>query len=351
MRKCVLRFGVCAVVLAIAGSASAETIEVMAMGGFPVAPMDTSESIVTVLPQSAVVLSDVPTSRWYHGCSATSAGMIFGYYDRIGYSNMYTGSINGGVAPLYDLGHTTHLVASKQGVDGYTARGHVDDYWISYQSTGPDPWEGNWTEHTWADCTADFMGTNQWKWDFIGNDGVKDFNTDGSTALFSYTNSPAKLYDHIPAAGAGLPQTALAHGLRLFAESRGYSVSHDGTNYQNYTQKTDNQVTGGFGFADFRAEIDAGRPVMIQVTGHSMVGMGYDAASNLVYLHDTWDNNVHSMTWGTSYSGMDLQAITVLQLGPLDSPVPAPSALVGLVGLGLMGLVFARRRRNRRPRA
>lgn len=294
-------------------------LEVMFMGTVgAVAPMDVSQWIVDVTPQSAVMLSGVPTSSWAYGCSATSAGMIFGYYDRLGYSNVYTGPTNGGVAPLTNLGHSTSLVATKLGVDGVAARGHVDDYWVSTNSSGPDPWVANgWTEHAWADCTADFMGTNQWKWDFDGG-GTINYNFDGATALFSY-GTATKLYDYTPSASAGLPQTALCHGLRLFVESRGYEVSYEDGHYQNFTQKTDNQVAGGFSFLDFQSEIDAGRPVMIQVTGHSMVGVGYEAATNTIYLHDTWGDYVTSMIWGGSYSGMAMQAVTVLRLDPIST--------------------------------
>ena len=250
---------------------------------------------------------------------------------------MYAGPTNGGVAPLTDLGQGTgtpiigscSIIATQNGFDGRTTRGHVDDYWISYGSIGPDPWEGNWSEHTWADCTADFMGTNQWKWDFVGNDAVKDYNFDGSTALFTYPSATI-LYDYIPPASAGLPQTALCHGLRLFAESRGYTVT------TNYTQKIDALYVGGFSFANYVAEIDAGWPVMVQVVGHSMVGVGYNLTGQIVYLHDTWDNSVHSMTWGSSYAGMDHTAMTVIHV------IPEPATIILLV---LGGLTLLRKRR------
>lgn len=303
-------------------------IEVMAMDSpptRPVGPESTMADSPGVISQSAVLLNNVPTSTWTYGCSATSAGMIFGYYDRTGYPNMYTGPTNGGVAPLTDLGQgigapipgSCSIIATQNGFDGLVGNGHVDDYWISYNSTGPDPWEGQWPEHSWSSCTADFLGTNQWKWDFIGNDGVKDFNVDGGTALFMRSDN-AKLYDYVPPASSGLPQTEMTHGLRLFAESRGYSVQYNAGvgAYEVYTQKTDNQQPGGFSFADFQAEINAGRPVMVQVEGHTMVGMGYDAPTNTIYIHDTWDNAVHTMPWGGNYYGMNLVAITVLHLAP-----------------------------------
>ena len=244
----------------------------------PTPPMDVSKTVASTISQSAVMLDEVPTSTWTYGCSATAAGMIFGYYDRHGYPNMYTGPTNGGVAPLANLGQGNNpsnpiagacsIIATQNGFDGLTANGHVDDYWSGSGDEGPDPWVGNWSEHAWSSCTADFMGTNQWKWDF-DHDGTVNANGDGATTLFS-DPAGSKLYDYIPTISSGTPRTALCHGLRLFAESRGYDV------VQNYTQKTDNVVAGGFTFADYMAEIDAGRPVMLQVIGHSMVGVGYD---------------------------------------------------------------------------
>ncbi len=45
------------------------------------------------------LLSNVPAFDWSYGCSATSAAMMFGYYDNTGYPNLYTGPTNGGVMP------------------------------------------------------------------------------------------------------------------------------------------------------------------------------------------------------------------------------------------------------------
>jgi hypothetical protein len=197
-------------------------------------------------------------------------------------------------------------------LDGISSNAHVDDYWISYGSGGPDPWDGNWPEHTWGLCTADFLGTNQWKWDYSsypGTDGTIDSNGDGATSIWTY-NDGSKLYDWYPGSTYGIPTTSCCHGMRLFAESRGYSVD------TNYNQLTDNQNSNGFTFAEFQAEIDAGRPVLIHVIGHTMVGIGYDAATNSSYIHDTWDNSIHSMTWGGSYADMDLYAVTVIHLAP-----------------------------------
>ena len=50
-----------------------------------------------------------------------------------------------------------------------------------------------------------------------------------------------------------------------------------------------------------------------------MAGVGYDEEDSIIYVHDTWDNRVHWMEWGTSYAGMAQIAVTVIHLD--TSPV------------------------------
>jgi hypothetical protein len=260
------------------------------------------------------VLENVPAFSWCYGCSPTSAAMLFGYYDRTGYSNMYTGPTNGGVCPLYNSiwGYTSWpsgfacgecpLSASHRGIDGRATNGHVDDYWVDYNCTGPDPYDGHWAEHT-PDCLADYMGTNQAKYN----------NDDGSTTFYYGNGDP--LYDYT---GSEPTYRDGCHGMRLFAESRGYTVV---TNFNQLIQGQGSDPNKGFTFADFQTEIDAGRPVLLYVYnpeegGHSMLGYGYDTSTNTIYIHDTWNHLSHTMTWGGNYSDMQLRAVTVFQLEP-----------------------------------
>ena len=255
--------------------------------------------------QADATLSDVPAFDWCYGCSATSAAMMFGYYDRTGYSNMYAGPTNGGVCPLTNSvwgSGECPLSATHLGYDGLAVKGHVDDYWYSLGSS-IDPYYGYWTEHTYADCTADFMGTNQYhNWE----------NTDGSTRFYYY-GSGAPFYDY---SGCEPGKRDGCHGIRLFVESRGYNVFHDGSNYQNYNQFIHEYVAGGFTFDQFKAEIDAGRSVLIHVEGHTMLGYGYDDPRT-IYIHDTWDHVDHSMTWGGYYAGRRHYGVTVIPLQSL----------------------------------
>ncbi len=253
----------------------------------------------------------VPTYNWVMGCSAVSAAMIAGYYDRNSYYKMYTGPANGGVAPLdnsvwekwTDKSGTSYpnlpLAASRQWVDGRTTRGSIDDYWIQYSSSDKDPYiTGRWPQHLWGDAIGDYMKTSQSVYSLP--DGATRFYSSGSSSPL--TCSQMAMWS-IRDDGT--------YGRKLFYEARGYSVA------ECYNQATDNRVRGGFSFAQYKAEIDAGRPVMLNLTGHTIVGTGYDSANNTVYLHDTWDYQAHSMTWGSSYAGLGLQSVSIVNLKPI----------------------------------
>ncbi|MFN2272231.1 MAG: hypothetical protein ACK2US_15410, partial [Anaerolineae bacterium] len=224
----------------------------------------------------------VPAYDWAYGCSATSAAMIAGYYDRAEYPNMYAGPTNGGVAPMDSSVWTTTvwntdcpgpgsttvrnnpLSATRTGVDGLGTNGHVDDYWIGYNCPGPDPWFGNWAEHTHGDCTGDYMNTNQWV--YIDPDPTPpdySFNTDGSTVFYYYNDGSATPTSVLLAAGVPYSYDG-AVGFQQFLESRGYTV----VNAYNQYRLGYASATVGFTYDQFKAEIDAGRPTLIHVEGH-----------------------------------------------------------------------------------
>lgn len=267
------------------------------------------ERLPVALPESdpsmGIKTLPVPAFDWVFGCSAVSAAMIAGYYDRNGFPNMYTGPTDGGVMPLnnsswprwfdgFDSYPNLPLAASRQGVDGRTSSGSIDDYWILYGTTSDDPYiTGGWTQHPWGDAIGDYMKTSQSAYD----------NKDGSTTFYyNYSASPLACADRF-ADGT--------YGRKLFYEARGYRVT------DCYDQNTDNKYTGGFSFAQFKAEIDAGRPVFLTIEGHSIVGVGYDDSQNKIYIHDTWDYSIHAMTWGGSYAGRQLLAARIVNLDPL----------------------------------
>jgi len=259
-------------------------------------------------------ISNVPAMTWCFGCSATSAAMMFGHYDNTDYPNMYAGPTNDGVFPMTnevwgtvvineEIRALCPLSATRLGLDSRTTKGHVDDYWIKYDDPGPDPFIGNWTEHTYIECTGDYMGTNQ----SLLN------NTDGSTIFYNYPDGDP-IYDYTECEPDNRDG---CHGMREFVESRGYTVQTLG-NFNQYIYGY-NGNTKGFTFEDFKTEIDAGRPVLIHVEGHTMLGYGYNETGSIIYIHDTWDYENHEMTWGGSYSGMAHSGVSVLKLRPVTA--------------------------------
>jgi hypothetical protein len=309
-------------------------LEKATIGGPPTPPLNfirptVSKGDIKGEEEGSTLILPVPAFNWSFGCSATTASMIAGYYDRTGYPNVYIGPTNGGVMPLDNSswpdvvinGETRHqcpLSATRKGLDGRTNKGHVDDYWVKYGSESTDPYYGNWTEHTYGSCTGDYMKTNQWYHNHN--------NSDGSTTFYNYTNGAPLTAANME--GYGIAGEDGGYGFKLFLESRGYTIT------TMYNQLIDTVASGGFTFAQYKAEIDAHHPVLIHVTGHTMAGVGYNTSGNVVYLHDTWDYSIHTMTWGGSYSGMDHKSVTIINIsgGGAPSTGKSLSAIYYLLG-------------------
>ncbi len=277
--------------------------------------------------RAAVLLPDFPSYDWVFGCSAVSGAMIAAYYDRNGYDNMYAGPTNGGVMPITDTGWddwsdgfdtypNNPLIASHLGLDGRSAKGSIDDYWVKYGSSANDPYiTGDWTQHAWGTAIGDFMKTSQSAYS----------NTDGSTSFYNYTINGNRLTCSAMEV-YGIDEFDGTYGRKLFYEARGYSVT------DCFSQNTDNKFSGGFSLADFQAEIDAGHPVLLNLAGHSIVGYGYDGST--IYIRDTWKSDPAirpTMPWGGSYSGMELLSVSIVRLassGPTAPTLISPSGTI-----------------------
>lgn len=269
-------------------------------------PPEVYKAQAAALTSTAVVINDVPALSWSFGCTATSAAMLAGFYDRQGYHNMYAGPTNSGLFPLTNAiwGTATingevralcPLSATRNGLDGRTTRGHVDDFWIEYGNNDDDPYITNgWIAHSYEDCTADYMKTNQSEYG----------NSDGSTTYYFH-----------PSGGkySGTDDKDGPYGFQQFIESRNYTLEN---RFSQTIVGYDGNTTG-FSFNDYVAEIDANRPVMIHLIGHTTLGVGYDFDTQTVYLHDTWDYNTHSMIWGGEYQDRQHIAVSVFELTPV----------------------------------
>ncbi len=296
-----------------AGTIDGEEFIRSVIGSPPQPPDGYLRTSATDLPEPHLeaginTLSEVPAFTWVHGCSATSAAMIASYYDRTFFANMYTGPTNEGVVPMNnsawgtwvdsygDIRAQMPLAASRQGLDGRATRGGVDDYWRGYGNSTDDPFIGNWAEHSYGDSIGDYMRTNQSNFD----------NPDGSTSFYTWVSNPGP-FTCSQMEGYGILDDGTV-GVKNFYEARGYTVT------ECYNQRTD--VAGGFTFEDYKAEIDAGYPVMFHVHGHTMIGVGYNDSNQTMYIHDTWDYSTHTMTWNGSYSNMDMYSVSIVHLEP-----------------------------------
>jgi len=188
-----------------------------------------------------------------------------------------------------------------------------------------------------ANCLADYMGSGQnWAnssngstWFWFYEDGAKYYAKD------AYADNHYQVRNNIMEAKDGML------GMDLYFRFAGYgtgSIAND-QNFYTWAMKT-SSMGQGCTFDDYKALIDAGLVVMIQVYregvgGHSMFGYGYTTDGKIIF-DDTWNGHDRTMIWGGAYSNMDLWGITVFN--PTGgSPVPLPSSLLLMIS-GLAGL-------------
>jgi hypothetical protein len=271
---------------------------------------------IRVLGAQNVLLAEVPDYAWHAGCFGTATGNLMGYWDRHGMSGFYTGPTASGVAPLNNFGANDgirSMWASKAGIDGRPANqpGHIDDYWtfyaddlnLSYESAAPDPYiTAGRAEHS-PDCLSDFIGSSQNKWKNLN--GECDGNIDAYAVTF-WESQGAKRINYIPPDQNGVAVRDIPSGLRAWTHYRGYDCEV----FSHLTDFNSNAVFGkGFSFADLKAEIDAGYPVMLflqnfneksrSVPGmqkanpnvHGMLAFGYlitDSGAKYVRYKTSW---------------------------------------------------------------
>jgi hypothetical protein len=308
-------------------------------------------SCFVVSSASAVLttLSNVPDYDWYFGCSPTSVGMLLGYYDRNGYDALtYDSLIAGGTAELstWDAGGSpladAAIASSGHRTDFYNNEGAGTRGSVNYLNVSDDlpaPWHD-------FDSIADFMGTSQ---DAVANDAGMGNppNADGSTNFWNWVNGTPFTWSDAETNGVTL--SSGMYGIKEYIEYRDYGIATLFNQYiLGYNVPGYGPTPDGLTFADYQAEIDAGRPAVIHVEGHSMLAYGYDTAGQKIYLHDTWSAGPHTMKWGGSYGGMVHSGFTFLTISDGDGgevPVPEPATIL-LIGSGIFGLAAFLRRKK-----
>lgn len=237
----------------------------------------------TAVHAETMLLSNVPDYAWQYGCSPTSATMLAAYYadnghDGLSYSNLMPGFSS---VPLNSFSDPSVVdsVINTMATDMGTDKGAP----ASPAGTG--------------DTTFWYL-TNGAEW------------TVADDLAYGYTPS-------------------LEDGLYEYVTNAGYHITtSDVFNQLIYGY---NGNTQGFTFAQYENQINQGMPLLIELNGHTMLGYGYsnDGGSDTVYVHDTWNSGGGSMTWGGSYGGYDMVAVTDLLIeGGSPSSVPEPCTLL-----------------------
>lgn len=209
-------------------------------------------------------LDGVPDYAWHLGCFGTATGNLFGFWDRHGFPDFYTGPTGGGVAPLNSRASQANsgirsMWASAAGRDGRPndVPGHEDDYYVAYESVAPDPYvSAGRAEHV-ADCIGDFIGLNQNKWPDLH--GECRGNIDAYAFVFWDRSGARRKAD--PGDEEGIPpRSDIPSGLMEWSRHRGYEA-------ESFCQLADFHPSvpagKGFTFEDLKAEIDAGYPVLL----------------------------------------------------------------------------------------
>ena len=237
----------------IAASGSTWAQEIDSLKGPTPRPLEPIEGIVEgPLPLGAVVL-DLPFDYdWWYGCSPTAAGLLFGWWEEHGYPNVFAGNhrdwVLGRPCPSFNPSHF-------EDAHGVVAT------WEHHQA-GQDQGQyyGSYAGHTPA-CLADFMLT-------------QDGGTMRSDMAWGFSNFAA--WDD--------PETPECESYVFIPQT--YSVG------------------GSWGYDDYCAEIDAGRPVHLGLTwyqggGHSVIGLGYNntGGKKNVYLLTTWHSGLVEWPW------------------------------------------------------
>lgn len=259
-----------------------------------------------------VYLTEVPDYEWHAGCFGTATGNLMGFWDRHGFPNFYTGPTAYGLAPLDSFGANygiRALWASESGVDGRPSdkAGHIDDYYIAYANTGPDPFVTAGRPEHEPDCLGDFIGLNQNKWKNMN--GECDGNIDGYSFVY-WDSSGERRVNYIPGPEAGLPAIDIQSGVRAWTQYRGYSADV-------FTQLSDINPEApagkGFTFEDLKAEINSGYPVLMflqDVRGKSRFFPQMANANPLIhgvlaYGYYIDDNGSQFVRFRTSFAGGD----------------------------------------------
>jgi hypothetical protein len=235
-------------------------------GPYPPEGMD--PGIPRSMGKAAVVLEGVPIYQWYNGCGPTAVGMVVGYWDGRGFDQLVPGDASSQTTSVDDM---------------MSSSGNWSDYCLPLDPS-PDPILPDLSEDPVGDehsddSLADFMWTSR---------SYRDLHYGGGW----FTNVSQGFIDYVAWAAPG------------------YSASSEWARW--------NQIT----WADFVAEIDAGRPAVFGVDSdadsqldHFVTVIGYDDTSQQYACYNTWDADVHWYDFTSMSSGQPFGVYGMVTFG------------------------------------
>ncbi|MHC4870681.1 MAG: cysteine peptidase family C39 domain-containing protein [Planctomycetota bacterium] len=261
-----------------------------------------------------VYIANVPDIEWYYGCAPTSAGDVLAYWQT-----------EQGATGLGNIGDWESTIASDGHINAFYEDPKVGDRGGSNVNVSADVNAGS---HLTKDSIADYMGTSRWGENSISNGGTMSW----------YYNSPTD-----GTLVAGKQGNDASWGVKDFIEDKGHTADVKIFSFDN------------FSFAQYQAEIDAGRPTLLGVdssgdgnTDHFAVGFGYDPSSNEYLTYSEWGaygefysgNSSRYETWtavsgGQSWGVSQIMTINITSAGGAGTPEPS-SIIIMILGFLLV---------------
>ena len=283
-------------------------------------PPENTSSSSTPSENDVLLPHAMPEAEYMYGCTPTALGMLIGYYDLYGYPDgTDLSNLIDGVVALKSRG-TDGNAYDMDAFDTVLGRFIASEEYVSrfYRCNGSETTPAQELAYAFVDggtaidtsiwnCLADYIGTGQfWR----GNANLSTLMDYETLETIANSTNTVTIKDSGVSRTIEHKYTTVLYGLELLAQSKGYHLDYEITG----SYATDNRG-GTFSFEDYMAEIDAGRPVLISVTNHSMVGYGYNPETREIIFDNCYESG-QRIIWGQDYffSGefRSLENITVI---------------------------------------
>ena len=210
-------------------------------------PENVSKGITLKYGTNQITINDVPSYLWRYGCGPTALGMVIGYYDRQGFSDLINGD------SYTQTNEVNNSMANSEHYNDYSLPKDYSPNLLEDKSETGDA-------HT-SNCIADFMQTS---WSSAGNYWGWSYSSKIDDAFTKYIR------------------------MKNFA----YEIN---TSYEWFSESS---------WDKYLTEINNDRPVVLLVdsdgdggTDHFVTGFGYDDTDTTYAIYDTWNHEIHWYKW------------------------------------------------------